>query len=52
MLHRLAAARAMARRSRDELAGMGARELSDLGIGRGDIGGMLDDAQAWRKDRR
>ena len=51
-LHQLAQQRAMARRSRAELAEMGPRELSDLGIGRGDLGGLLDDDGAWHKDRR
>jgi uncharacterized protein YjiS (DUF1127 family) len=39
------------RRSRDELAQMGARELNDLGISRGDIPALLDDPVAWRSDR-
>lgn len=39
------------RRSRDELAQMGARELNDLGISRGDIPALLDDPVAWRRDR-
>jgi len=40
------------RRSRTELEQMSARELNDLGIGRGDIPALLDDPVAWRKDRR
>jgi uncharacterized protein YjiS (DUF1127 family) len=39
------------RRSRDELAQMGTRELNDLGIGRGDIPALLDDPVAWHRDR-
>jgi len=39
------------RRSRDELAQMGARELNDLGISRSDIPALLDDPVAWRRDR-
>lgn len=39
------------RRSRAELAQMSARELNDLGIGRGDIPALLDEPVAWRRDR-
>ncbi|MBA3594025.1 MAG: DUF1127 domain-containing protein [Polaromonas sp.] len=39
------------RRNRHELAQMSTRELNDLGIGRGDIPALLDDAVAWRRDR-
>ncbi|MES2242002.1 MAG: DUF1127 domain-containing protein [Pseudomonadota bacterium] len=39
------------RQSRAELAQMSARELNDLGIGRGDIPALLDDPAGWRRDR-
>ncbi|MDI1273296.1 DUF1127 domain-containing protein [Polaromonas sp.] len=37
--------------SRAELEQMSARELNDLGIGRGDIPALLDDPVGWRRDR-
>lgn len=37
---------------REELLQMSARELNDLGIGRGDIPALFEDPQAWRRDRR
>ena len=39
------------RQSRGELEQMSARELNDLGIGRGDISALLDDPAGWRRDR-
>ncbi|RYF43864.1 MAG: DUF1127 domain-containing protein [Comamonadaceae bacterium] len=41
-----------ARRSREDLLQMSAHELRDLGIGRGDIPALMDDPQAWLRDRR
>ena len=40
------------RQSRAELEQMSARELNDLGIGRGDIPALLDDPVGWRRDRQ
>jgi len=40
------------RQSRAELEQMSARDLNDLGIGRSDIGGLIDDPVHWRQDRR
>ena len=40
------------RQSRAELEQMSARELNDLGIGRGDIPALLDNPVAWRRGRR
>ncbi len=55
-LARLASGRSNAaarlRGNRAELAHMSARELNDLGIGRGEIPALLDDPLAWRRDRR
>lgn len=31
---------------------MSAQELKDLGIGRSEIPALLDQADAWKKDRR
>lgn len=39
------------RQSRAELEQMSARELNDLGIGRGDIPALLDDPVGWRRGR-
>lgn len=38
------------RQSRGELEQMSARELNDLGIGRGDIPALLDNPAGWRRD--
>lgn len=35
-----------------DLSSMSAQELKDLGIGRSEIPALLDQADAWKKDRR
>ena len=35
-----------------DLSLMSAQELKDLGIGRSEIPALLDQADAWKKDRR
>ena len=35
-----------------DLSSMSAQELKDLGIGRSEIPALLDQAAAWKKDRR
>ena len=54
LLQRLQAIRQSLRRRRQqssELAHMSARELNDLGIGRGDIPALLNQPAAWLVDR-